>query len=188
MSRLMLVMGAAPILAPTLGGLLLGAGGWRAIFWACAAYGFLSCLLAATLLPETLPPARRVRRAPAACSATSSAARCRPWPSGSAPVRCWSSASASSPGLAASSASTYRARSRLPVPDWFSPMPRWAPCRGIRRAGSTSALMGTLQFTLAAAGGALVGALMDGTPRPMALLMLLGVTGATAACLARPRR
>src|SRR5690349_9916147 len=66
MSRLMLVMGAAPILAPTLGGLLLGAGGWRAIFWACAGYGFLSCLLAATLLPETLPPARRVRRPPAA--------------------------------------------------------------------------------------------------------------------------
>src|SRR3954464_6684426 len=66
MSRLMLVMGAAPILAPTLGGLLLGAGGWRAIFWASAAYGLTSCLLAASLLPETLPPVRRVRRAPAA--------------------------------------------------------------------------------------------------------------------------
>jgi DHA1 family bicyclomycin/chloramphenicol resistance-like MFS transporter len=38
MSRLMLVMGAAPVLAPSLGGLLLGAGGWRSIFWAAAAY------------------------------------------------------------------------------------------------------------------------------------------------------
>ena len=33
MSKLMLVMGAAPILAPSLGGLLLGVGGWRSIFW-----------------------------------------------------------------------------------------------------------------------------------------------------------
>ena len=62
MSKLMLVMGAAPILAPTIGGLLLGAGGWRMIFWTSAAYGGLSCVLAWCCLPETLPPDRRVKR------------------------------------------------------------------------------------------------------------------------------
>ena len=51
-----------------------------------------------------------------------------------------------------------------------------------------SALFGTLQFGLAASGSALVGALADGTPRPMALLMLFGVGRAIAAELARPRR
>jgi DHA1 family bicyclomycin/chloramphenicol resistance-like MFS transporter len=56
------------------------------------------------------------------------------------------------------------------------------------RAGSASALLGTLQFGLAATGSALVGALADGTPRPMAVLMLFGVGGAIAAELARPRR
>ena len=35
------------------------------------------------------------------------------------------------------------------------------------RAGSASALLGTLQFSCAAIGSALVGALADGTPRPM---------------------
>ena len=39
MSRLMLVMGAAPILAPSLGGLVLAFAGWQAIFWICAGYG-----------------------------------------------------------------------------------------------------------------------------------------------------
>jgi DHA1 family bicyclomycin/chloramphenicol resistance-like MFS transporter len=33
MSRLILVMGAAPILAPSLGGLVLQVADWRAIFW-----------------------------------------------------------------------------------------------------------------------------------------------------------
>src|SRR6195952_2751645 len=41
MSRLMLVMGAAPILAPTLGGLVLGFASWHAIFWLTFAYGGL---------------------------------------------------------------------------------------------------------------------------------------------------
>ncbi|MCW3477262.1 multidrug effflux MFS transporter [Limobrevibacterium gyesilva] len=61
MSKLMLVMGAAPILAPTLGGVVLIFSGWQAIFWICAAYGGLCCLLVALFLPETLPQARRVR-------------------------------------------------------------------------------------------------------------------------------
>ena len=56
------------------------------------------------------------------------------------------------------------------------------------RAGSASALLGTLQFSCAAVGSALVGALADGTPRPMALLMLLGAGGALAAEILRPRQ
>lgn len=61
MSRLMLVMGAAPILAPSLGGLVLAFAGWQAIFWICAAYGAIGCALVVVLLPDTLPPERRVR-------------------------------------------------------------------------------------------------------------------------------
>ena len=64
MSRLILVMGVAPILAPTLGGLLLGWGSWRMLFWTCTAYGALCALLVATLIPDTLPPAQRVRLGP----------------------------------------------------------------------------------------------------------------------------
>ncbi len=51
-STLMLVMGAAPILAPLVGGYLLLGFGWRAIFWTLALFGGV-CLLAARRLPET---------------------------------------------------------------------------------------------------------------------------------------
>jgi len=61
MSRLILVMGAAPILAPSLGGLLLGMTGWRAIFWVMAGYGAVSGLLVWWLLPDTLPAEKRLR-------------------------------------------------------------------------------------------------------------------------------
>ena len=59
LSRLILVLGAAPILAPSLGGIVLAHGSWREIFWINAGYGGLA-LLAASCLPDTLPPARRV--------------------------------------------------------------------------------------------------------------------------------
>ncbi|MFC3126777.1 multidrug effflux MFS transporter [Pseudoroseomonas globiformis] len=64
MSRLMLVMGAAPILAPSLGGLMLGFGGWRPIFWFGAGYAVISSLLVWRLLPETLEPSRRLKLGP----------------------------------------------------------------------------------------------------------------------------
>jgi DHA1 family bicyclomycin/chloramphenicol resistance-like MFS transporter len=52
-SRIMLVMGAAPILAPLAGGYLLVVFGWQSIFWTLAAFGGL-CLLGSVLwLPET---------------------------------------------------------------------------------------------------------------------------------------
>lgn len=53
LSTMMLVMGAAPMLAPLAGGWLLGVSGWRSIFWTLLAFG-LACLIAAFLgLPET---------------------------------------------------------------------------------------------------------------------------------------
>ncbi|GAB3479676.1 DHA1 family bicyclomycin/chloramphenicol resistance-like MFS transporter [Amycolatopsis cihanbeyliensis] len=59
LSRLMLVMGAAPILAPTLGSAILVAGSWRGIFAGLAALGVVLMLVAMFALKETLPPERR---------------------------------------------------------------------------------------------------------------------------------
>lgn len=66
MSRLMLVMGAGPILAPTLGGLVLAGFGWQAIFWVNALFGAICTAGTIALLPETLPQSRRVRLHPGA--------------------------------------------------------------------------------------------------------------------------
>ncbi len=65
MAALMLVMGAAPILAPMLGSFLLALAGWRALFWALGAYGVAALLLVWVALPESLPPERRRRDGPA---------------------------------------------------------------------------------------------------------------------------
>ncbi len=62
MSRLILVSGVAPILAPSLGGLLLDVATWRFIFWFSAIYGAISCVLVGVLLPDTLPPEMRVKQ------------------------------------------------------------------------------------------------------------------------------
>jgi DHA1 family bicyclomycin/chloramphenicol resistance-like MFS transporter len=59
LSRLMLVMGAAPILAPTLGGIVLNWTSWRGVFVALALLGAGILTATAIALPETLPPARR---------------------------------------------------------------------------------------------------------------------------------
>lgn len=64
MSRLMLVMGAAPILAPTFGGLLLTVGSWRTIFWITTAYGVACAVLIALLLPDTLAAHHRQQLRP----------------------------------------------------------------------------------------------------------------------------
>jgi DHA1 family bicyclomycin/chloramphenicol resistance-like MFS transporter len=66
MAMLMLVMGAAPILAPMLGGFVLSFAGWRGIFWILAGYALLALGLLARFLPESLPPDRRRRDGPAA--------------------------------------------------------------------------------------------------------------------------
>jgi DHA1 family bicyclomycin/chloramphenicol resistance-like MFS transporter len=61
MSRLMLVMGAAPILAPSIGGLVLLFAHWRFIFVILAIYGSIACTLVWRFLPETLGAERRTR-------------------------------------------------------------------------------------------------------------------------------
>jgi DHA1 family bicyclomycin/chloramphenicol resistance-like MFS transporter len=258
MSKLMLVMGAAPILAPTLGGLLLGVGSWRTIFWVAAGYGAISCLLAWRLLPETLPPSMRVRRSFVALLgdfiqigrergfATNAAMGAATMFSvfvfiGGAPS-VYIEGFGVKPDvfglLFGVSATGFIAASQ------FNPMllkrfgARRVPAYALRasaaavlvlaalafagiggvwgvflpsvvalaatglvfpnsavgalsrhpaRAGSASALLGVLQFTCAATGSALVGALADGTARPMAVLMLVGAAAGLVAERLRPR-
>jgi DHA1 family bicyclomycin/chloramphenicol resistance-like MFS transporter len=60
MGQLILVMGVAPILAPTLGGIVLAHFGWHAIFWIVAVYGAICGVVVWRFLPETLPPKRRL--------------------------------------------------------------------------------------------------------------------------------
>src|SRR5919199_2391015 len=62
LSRLFLVLGAAPVLAPTLGGELLRITSWRGIFAVLAVYGLLLLAVGAGALRETLPPSRRSGR------------------------------------------------------------------------------------------------------------------------------
>jgi MFS transporter, DHA1 family, multidrug resistance protein len=62
LSRLFLVLGAAPVLAPTLGGELLRFTSWRGIFAVLAVYGLLLLAVGWFALRETLPPSRRSAR------------------------------------------------------------------------------------------------------------------------------
>jgi len=59
LSRLALVSGLAPILAPVIGSQLLRITDWRGIFVALAAYGVVVLIVAALLIVETLPPEKR---------------------------------------------------------------------------------------------------------------------------------
>ncbi|HEY5249059.1 MAG TPA: multidrug effflux MFS transporter [Dermatophilaceae bacterium] len=59
LSRLMLVIGVAPLFAPTVGGLIAGQWGWRAVFVGLALFGAVLWLAVWLRLPETLPPERR---------------------------------------------------------------------------------------------------------------------------------
>jgi DHA1 family bicyclomycin/chloramphenicol resistance-like MFS transporter len=58
-SRLMLVLGVAPVLAPTIGGEVLRFTSWRGVFAVLAVLALVLIAVAARALPETLPPARR---------------------------------------------------------------------------------------------------------------------------------
>lgn len=60
-STLMLVSGAAPLLAPVLGGQVLRFTSWRGVFVVLAGLGVLMLAASAVLVRETLPPARRRR-------------------------------------------------------------------------------------------------------------------------------
>ena len=59
LSRLFLVIGAAPVLAPTIGGEVLRFTSWRGVFVILAVYGLLLLAVGLFLLRETLPPERR---------------------------------------------------------------------------------------------------------------------------------
>ena len=59
LSRLMLVIGVAPLCAPSVGGLIAGQWGWRAVFVALAVFGAALWLVVWRRLPETLLPERR---------------------------------------------------------------------------------------------------------------------------------
>jgi len=61
LSRLFLVIGAAPVLAPTIGGEVLRFTSWRGVFVLLAGYGLLLLAVGVFVLRETLPPERRSR-------------------------------------------------------------------------------------------------------------------------------
>ncbi|MFT0761825.1 multidrug effflux MFS transporter [Scrofimicrobium sp. R131] len=60
LSRLALVNGLAPVIAPVLGSQLLAIMSWRGIFWVLAGYGILVSIALVVLIAETHPPARRL--------------------------------------------------------------------------------------------------------------------------------
>lgn len=64
LSRLMLVMGIAPILAPTVGGVVLGYTSWRGVFLLVALAGLVLVAVGSLMLRETLPVERRRRIEP----------------------------------------------------------------------------------------------------------------------------
>jgi DHA1 family bicyclomycin/chloramphenicol resistance-like MFS transporter len=88
-SRLMLVMGLAPILAPTVGSAVLEATSWRGVFVVLAGFGVALTLTALLALRETLPPARR-RRGGVVDTARTYAGCCA---TGCSSAWCWSRAS-----------------------------------------------------------------------------------------------
>ena len=59
LSRMSLVNGMAPILAPVIGSQLLGVMDWPGIFWFLAGYGALVVIAAFVFIIETLPPEKR---------------------------------------------------------------------------------------------------------------------------------
>ncbi|MCG6941589.1 MAG: Bcr/CflA family multidrug efflux MFS transporter [Thiohalocapsa sp.] len=65
MGLVMLVMGLAPLLAPSVGGLILLYGTWHWVFVGLLGITAVAAVLFLRLLPETLPPERRHPPAPA---------------------------------------------------------------------------------------------------------------------------
>lgn len=62
LSRLALVSGVAPVVAPLAGSALLSVMDWRGLFVVLAGYGLLMLLSTILFIPETLPKARRRER------------------------------------------------------------------------------------------------------------------------------
>lgn len=66
MSRMVVIFGVAPAVAPMVGGWLLQAGSWRGIFWFLVAIGASLLIATVLVLPETHPPERRIPLRPGA--------------------------------------------------------------------------------------------------------------------------
>jgi DHA1 family bicyclomycin/chloramphenicol resistance-like MFS transporter len=64
MSRVMMIFGVAPAIAPLVGAQLLGLDGWHGIFWVLLGFTTLLAVALLLLLEETHPPAMRTRFAP----------------------------------------------------------------------------------------------------------------------------
>ncbi len=258
MSRLILVMGAAPILAPSLGGLLLQVASWPMIFWVGAVYGAICCVLVWSFLPDTLAAEKRTRlgigrtllRFGEIGRERSFVTHALMGGMGMFGMFAYIGGSPQvlidgfhlSPSLYAVVFSACAANfilfsqlnpyllqrygadrvlrmavrlflaaalvlavvAFLQVPVWWAIIPPVMMCLGCQgvnmpnaavgalqrhaaHAGSASALMGTIQFCLAAVSGLLVGALADGSARPLAGLMVIGATGAVVADIYRRR-
>ena len=255
-SKLMLVMGIAPILAPLAGGGLMLAGGWRSIFGFLMLFSAAFWLLVLLRLPETLPADGprsqlssalgrygRLLREPEfmfhALTGGMAMAGMFAYIAGSPFVFIqlygipaehygWLFGINSAGFILAAQFNSRFLRRRTPlqllrtttVLFMFSTLalplialaqteslwPLMVPlffCMAIlalvvpnssacalagqgHQAGVASALMGTMQFTVAGLGSAAVGALHDGTALPMAaMIALCGVGSATMALLAR---
>ncbi|WP_044236417.1 multidrug effflux MFS transporter [Chondromyces apiculatus] len=206
LSTLILIMMAAPLLGPLLGGQLLVVWSWQGIFWVLAVVGILA-LFGLPMLPETLPPDQRVR-APLGDVLTDYVALVRnPRLMGFALSSAFFYAGmyvfiAGSPfvyieyfgvpsrdygllfgvnivGMMVTNFLNTRLVMRLGSERLF----RANAVAGVLaeapgRAGAASSLVGAMQYGSGVASAALVGWLADGTPRPMSWLM--GASGVAA--------
>jgi DHA1 family bicyclomycin/chloramphenicol resistance-like MFS transporter len=259
LAQLILVLGAAPILAPSLGGIVVSIASWRDIFWIMTAYGAAGFLITWRFVPDTLAIADRLPLNLAATILRSThVLRERSFIThtlmlsassfalfaylGGSPVvfiglyHFTPAAFAAQFGVIAATyilcsqlnihairalgssrvlslaSSIYLAGTgilmilashpggspvliALAIAIPLAATGFIAPTATVgalhhhaAHAGTASSLMGTLTFMIGATSGYLVGALTDGTARPMALLMLLGGIGLKAADLARPKR
>jgi DHA1 family bicyclomycin/chloramphenicol resistance-like MFS transporter len=69
LSRLLAIIGLAPVLGPLVGGLVLTFTTWRGLFVALGAIGLISLVAAVGWFPETLPGERRIGHGPSSTSA-----------------------------------------------------------------------------------------------------------------------
>ena len=248
LSLLMLIMGLAPILAPLLGGVLLGLGGWRLNFWFMTAFGVAVGLATIFRLRESRSAETTAHAATENPVQAYLALLREPRLVGYAIAGALNGATlftyiASSPDLliktygiapsafgwvfglnavgviGANQVNRYLLRHWLPeqvlarssvIATGFAALLTLAAITGIgerwsilpllflslaslgfiqgntmagalnvdpRRAGSISALLGGVSFGTGALASALAGVLHDGTPRPMALVMLAALLG-----------
>jgi MFS transporter, DHA1 family, multidrug resistance protein len=261
LSLLMLIMGLAPILAPLLGGALLGLGGWRLNFWFMAAFGVAVGLAALFRLKESRSAETTAHAATESPMQAYLALMREPRLVGYALAGALNGATlftyiASSPDLliktygiapaafgwvfglnavgiiGSNQVNRFLLRRRTVdqvlaraslvavgvaillmlaavtgIGERWSVLPlllvllssygflqgnTMAGALNVdpRRAGAISALMGSVSFGMGALASAAAGLLHDGTPRPMAVVMLVSLAGSAAALhfLALPKR